>query len=212
MGAALEEARLRPALAVWWQPRLHRIALWVAEAEAERRAKHRPTLIRSEQEGRWCLGIDTGDFTLTGRADRIERLVDGSIAILDYKTGAPPSQKAVEHGLAPQLPLEAAMVAEGAFGPDLQGRAVDLTYWQISGGASPGRVQQLFRGDGQKVEQAANDAAAKLRLLVADFARPERAYLSQPHPGAMPRFSDYAHLSRVLEWAAVEDSDGHETV
>jgi ATP-dependent helicase/nuclease subunit B len=66
-------------------------------------------------------------------------------------------------------------------------------------------VHQLFRGDGQKVAAAASHASAKLRELVAAFDAPERAYLSQPHPGTAPRFSDYAHLSRVPEWAAVED-------
>ena len=207
MDAALAKAAMRPALAAWWQPRLRRIAIWVAAAEAQRRAEYRLALISSEREGAWRFDAPAGDFTLTGRADRIERMVDGAIAILDYKTGAPPSQKAVEDGLAPQLPLEAAMVAAGAFGPELMGRAVDLTYWQISGGANPGRVHQLFRRNGQKVEEAADHAAARLHALVAAFDRPERAYLSQPHPGAAPRFTDYAHLSRVLEWGAL-DEDG----
>ena len=210
MEAALAEAAMRPALTAWWRPRLARIANWVAEAEANRRAKYRLAHMRSEQDGAWCFAAPAGDFTLIGRADRIERMVDGAIAILDYKTGAAPSNKDIDDGLAPQLPLEAAMVAEGAFGPDLMGRAVELTYWQISGGAQPGRVHQLFRGDGQKVAEAATHAAAKLRDLVAAFDSAERAYLSQPHPGAAPRFTDYAHLSRVPEWAAVDDDQEKE--
>jgi ATP-dependent helicase/nuclease subunit B len=205
MEAALGDADMRPALAAWWRPRLLRIAAWVAEAEAERRAEHRPVLIRSEQDGKWRFGAPAGDFTLTGRADRIERLVDGAIAILDYKTGTPPTQKAVEDGLAPQLPLEAAMVAEGAFGEDLTGRAVELTYWHISGGYQPGKVHALFKRDAEKVADAAGQAAARLQDLVAAFDTPQRAYLSQPHPGSAPRFTDYAHLARVAEWAAVDD-------
>ena len=63
-----------------------------------------------------------GLFRLTGRADRIERRRDGGLAILDYKTGTPPSQKDVDAGLAPQLLLEAAMAEAGAFGADLPGR------------------------------------------------------------------------------------------
>jgi ATP-dependent helicase/nuclease subunit B len=55
------------------------------------------------------------------------------------------------------------------------------------------------------VAEAALLASAKLRELVAAFDRPERAYLSQPHPGSAPRFTDYAHLARVAEWAAVDD-------
>jgi ATP-dependent helicase/nuclease subunit B len=205
MDAALAEEAMRPALAAWWQPRLRRIADWVAGAEADRRARYRLALIRSEQKGEWPFAAPAGPFTLTGRADRIERMVDGGIAILDYKTGTPPSQAEVEDGLAPQLPLEAAMAAHGAFGADLQGHAIDLTYWQISGGYKPGQAKQLFRGDAQKVADAAAMAADKLQTLVATFDRPARAYLSQPHPGSAPRFSDYAHVSRVAEWAAVDD-------
>jgi ATP-dependent helicase/nuclease subunit B len=205
MDGALSDAAMRPALAVWWQPRLHRISDWVAEAEAERRARYRVALIRSEQDGKYLFAAPAGDFTLTGRADRIERMVDGGIAILDYKTGAPPSQKQVEDGLAPQLPLEAAMVSAGAFGEDLTGRAIDLTYWQISGGYRPGNVRQLFRGDAGKVAASAGHAADKLRDLVAAFDVPGQPYLSQPQPGAAPRFSAYAQLARVAEWAALED-------
>ncbi len=205
MDAALDAAAMRPALAAWWRPRLRRIADWVTDTEAERRAKFRLALIRSEQDGAWRFDAPAGDFTLIGRADRIERMIDGGIAILDYKTGAPPSQKAVEDGLAPQLPLEAAMVAHGAFGADLTGRAVELTYWQISGGYAPGKVKRLFNGDAGKVADAAAQAAEKLRALVASFDRADRAYLSQPHPGSAPRFTDYAQLARVAEWAALDD-------
>ena len=49
------------------------------------------------------------------RADRIERLKDGRYAVLDYKTGAPPSDKQVLSGLSPQLTLEAAILRQGGF-------------------------------------------------------------------------------------------------
>jgi ATP-dependent helicase/nuclease subunit B len=55
------------------------------------------------------------------------------------------------------------------------------------------------------VAAASQLAAEKLAALVADFDRPGRPYLSQPHPGAAPRFSDYARLARVAEWAAVDE-------
>ena len=40
---------------------------------------------------------------------------DGSFAILDYKTGQPPTGKQVRMGLSPQLTLEAAILREGGF-------------------------------------------------------------------------------------------------
>ena len=54
-------------------------------------------------------------FILSARADRIERRRDGSFAILDYKTGQPPTGKQVRMGLSPQLTLEAAILREGGF-------------------------------------------------------------------------------------------------
>ena len=57
----------------------------------------------------------TPNFRLGARADRIERLNDGRYAILDYKTGQPPTDKQVKAGLAPQLTLEGAILRQGGF-------------------------------------------------------------------------------------------------
>jgi len=206
MDASLDETFMRPALAAWWRPRLHRIAAWVAEAEATRRAElGRPRRIVSEHDGAWQIEAPAGPFLLRGRADRIERLFDGGIAILDYKTGTPPAKKDVEEGRAPQLPLEGAMVAAGAFGEAVTGTATDLTYWHISGGFHPGEARALFRGNAAQISDIIKQAEAALRDLVAAFDREESAYLSQPHPGAAPRFSDYAQIARIAEWAGADE-------
>ena len=205
MAAALDAAGLRPALAAWWRPRLQRIADWAAAAERRRREEGPKRLIRSEVAGEWQLPVPGRPFALRGRADRIERRADGGIAILDYKTGVVPPARQVEQGLAPQLPLEAAMAGAGVFGDELAGRAVELTYWHLTGGFLAGESTTLFRGDAERTAEAAAEAAAKLCKLVAAFDEPGRAYLSRPHPGAVPRFSDYAQLARVAEWAAVEE-------
>ncbi len=206
MDAALDEAGMRPALAAWWRPRLRRIADWVADAEATRRAElGRPRRIVSEHDGSWEIAAPAGPFTLRGRADRIERLFQGGIAILDYKTGALPAKKDVEEGRAPQLPLEGAMAEAGAFGGEVTGAVADLTYWRISGGFIAGEAKPLLRGDTAAIASIIGEAAAALRALVATFDRPETPYLSQPHPGAAPRFSDYAVLARAGEWAAADD-------
>lgn len=203
MDAALQRAPLRAALREWWRPRLYRIAAWVAETEVASRSLAPPVAIATEAKGDWVLG----SFTLSGRADRIERRADGSLAILDYKTGKPPSQKEVERGFAPQLPLEAAMAAAGAFGSDWQGVAGALVYWHLTGGYEAGKTQELFKGDPALTAESADDAAERLRALVARYQDPAQPYLSQPHPGRVPRFSDYAQLARVAEWAAVEDEE-----
>jgi ATP-dependent helicase/nuclease subunit B len=207
MDAALDEAGMRPALAAWWRPRLARIAAWVAGAEADRRAAGWPVQLAPEVEGQWVWDAPAGPFTLRGRADRIERRPDGSLAILDYKTGTPPSAAEVEGGRAPQLPLEAAMARHGAFGEALAGEVGELTFWHIPGGAEPGRATRLFKADPARTAEIAELARSSVIALVAAFDDPTRAYLSQPAPGAAPRFSDYTRLARVAEWSAAQDPD-----
>lgn len=207
MDAALAEAGLRPALARWWRPRLRRIAGWVTETEALRRSEHPLAALAAEVDGDWTLEGPQGPFLLVGRADRIERRADGTLVILDYKTGTPPTQKAVDSGLAPQLPLEAAMAEAGGFGAALAGQTAELTYWHLSGGFHPGDVRQVAKADAAAVQALVGQARDSLRHLVTLYDDPGRAYLSQPHPGAAPRFSDYAQLARVAEWAAVEDGE-----
>jgi ATP-dependent helicase/nuclease subunit B len=202
MARALAEAGLREALAAWWAPRLDRIADWVADTETARRAIHRIAAIKAEVKGTSELPRDGGRFALVARADRIERRADGALAILDYKTGTPPSQKEVDAGLAPQLLLEAAMAEAGAFGAELAGQAGELIYWHLTGGYEPGEVRSLFKGNAAAIDEAVAAARDSLGALIDAYDQPDRCYLSQPHPARAPRFSDYAQLARVAEWAA----------
>ncbi len=205
MERALGGKVVRPALAAWWRPRLARIADWVAETEGERRRASPNAVMAVEVSGTWAVPGNGAPFVLKGRADRIERRPDGRLALLDYKTGVAPKGSDVEAGYAPQLPLEAAMAEAGAFGDALTGVAGELAYWRLTGGYVPGEASRLFGGDAAEVAQGAAAAREALAALVAQFDDPAQAYLSQPHPGAAPRFTDYAHLARVAEWSAVED-------
>ncbi len=199
---ALSEAGLREALVAWWSPRLLRIADWLAKTEAERRSERPPAAIAAEVRGVLDLVRPGGPFRLTGRADRIEQRRDGSLAIVDYKTGTPPTQKEVDAGLAPQLLLEATMAASGAFGPALSGPAAELCYWHLSGGFHPGEIRSLFKGDAEAIAVATAGTQSALQSLIDAYDAPERCYLSHPQPGLAPRFADYAQLARVAEWAA----------
>ncbi|MGC8476969.1 MAG: PD-(D/E)XK nuclease family protein, partial [Acetobacteraceae bacterium] len=205
--AELAQAGLHPALANWWTPRLERIADFVATHEAKRRAEARLQAAWPEVGGRWELDRPGGRFTLVGRADRVERW-DSGFALLDYKTGVMPSPGEVAAGLAPQLPLEAAMLEAGGFGAEHRGPVVAAEYWRLTGSADPGATRPIT---GDVLRQAVADAVSGLAGLIDAFDRPERAYLSQPHPGRAPRFTDYAQLARVAERAAAADRAGPAT-
>jgi ATP-dependent helicase/nuclease subunit B len=205
MARGLAEADLREALAAWWAPRLERIADWVAQVEAERRSVRPVVALIPEASGTLELERPGGLFRLVGRADRIERRREGGLAILDYKTGPPPSQKEVDAGLAPQLLLEAAMAQAGAFGAAISGAAEELTYWHLTGGFHAGELRTLFKADAAAITTAVVAAREALCSLIDAYDVPDRCYLSQPQPGFAPRFSDYAQLARVAEWAAAED-------
>lgn len=204
MNAALDKADLRPALQAWWRPRLHRIARWLADAERDRRLGKGLAHIATEVPANWLVpGVR--DFVLRGRADRIERQYDGGIAILDYKTGKPPSAEEVLAGLAPQLPLEAVMAMHGAFTAETMGPVAELTYWHLTGGFIPGTVHTLFGRKPDLLQAAIDTARDKLPALIQAFDDPAKPYLSQPHPGQAPRFPQYAQLARVGEWAAADE-------
>jgi ATP-dependent helicase/nuclease subunit B len=189
------------AKAFWW-PRFERIAGWFVAWDAERRRNI--AMLHAEVRGELAV---TPGFTLSGVADRIERLHDGRYAILDYKTGRPPGEKEVATGLAPQLTLEAAMLRHGGFRDIAPGTSVgELAYVRLSGGEPAGQeVPRVFKDppDGK-----AEEALARLRGVVESFARIETPYLSFARPQWVGRtYSDYDHLARVKEWSASGGSD-----
>jgi ATP-dependent helicase/nuclease subunit B len=202
--AAMRAAHPRAALEQWWAARLDRIAGWIVKAERERRsALGAPLAVALEKSAEMEL---MGGFVLRGRVDRIERRADGQIAIMDYKTGVPPSANAVATGTAPQLPLEAVMAEAGAFGPALAGAVAELAYWRLSGRHEPGAENALFSAQPEQLREVIETARAVLPALFAKFADPATPYLASPHPARQNLYDAYAGISRRAEWAN-DDSD-----
>ena len=189
----------RPEVAAFWCPRFRRIAGWFLARERERRAglDH----VDSEVTGDLAVAAPAGDFLLRARADRIERRPDG-LVIIDYKTGQVPSRKDVAAGLAPQLPLEAAIAAAGGFTGVPPGVVEELAFWRMTGGEPVGEIVTLKEPEG-----LAAAALEGLETLVAAFDDAATPYHAEPDPGARPRFSDYAHLARIKEWADRDDGN-----
>jgi ATP-dependent helicase/nuclease subunit B len=199
---AMREERPRAALQHWWEARLERIAAWIVSAEQQRRASNPPVKIAVEVES--TLPVP-GGFTLKGRADRIEKRADGSVFIMDYKTGSPPSADQVRYGSAPQLPLEAVMAEAGAFGPDFCAPVTELAFWRLSGRHEPGEDKPLFDKKPDELRDVIDQAASNLPALFARFADPATPYLAKPHPSRQTYEDTYAGISRAGEWGGGED-------
>jgi ATP-dependent helicase/nuclease subunit B len=191
-----EEAR-----AFWWT-RFLRIADWLAGWERERRASLDQVFV--EIGGRLAIPVGSTAFTLTARADRIERRADGRYAILDYKTGAPPTEPQVRTGLAPQLTLEAAILRGGGFAErGLQpGSVAEIAYVRLRGGEPAGEFKAVKFKDNGTPDSFADIAKARLTGIAARFLIDGEPYRSLVHPMWQRAYGDYDHLARVKEWAA----------
>jgi ATP-dependent helicase/nuclease subunit B len=195
------------ARAFWW-PRYLRIARWFADWDMERREGL--TALYAEIKGELPFSVGERTFTLTGRADRIERRADGSYAILDYKTGQTRTEKQVRTGLAPQLTLEAAILRAGGFKDLGKGTVSEILYVTLKGGDPAGKPESIDFKDGTPDSQA-DRALAKLKELAAVFENEETPYLSLVHPMWKTHYGDYDHLARVKEWSltgGVDEGDG----
>jgi ATP-dependent helicase/nuclease subunit B len=193
------------ARALWW-PRFQRIVRWFSEWETTRRAGI--SAINAEIDGKIPIRLDNErTFYLSARADRIERRADGSFAILDYKTGAPPTGKQVRLGLSPQLTLEAAILRGGGFdGIDAGASVGELAYVRISGNNPPGEHKALelkIRNETpQQPDEAADYALAQLAELIRKFENEAEAYRSMNLPMWTNRYGSYDDLARIKEWSA----------
>ncbi|WP_417693968.1 double-strand break repair protein AddB [Roseibium sp.] len=189
-----------PAVRALWWPRFLRIAEAFIGFEAKRVQKLDKRYL--EISGGMVLTLPGLEFRLTGRADRIDLLSDGSVAIVDYKTGQAPSMKQVETLLAPQMPLEAAMVTRGGFdGVPSTHPISELLYIQLKGGADP--LLEVGRTPKDKdLGELADEAYAKLESLIAHYSLQDNGYLSRARV-MMEGNTDgpYDHLARVQEWS-----------
>jgi ATP-dependent helicase/nuclease subunit B len=193
----------RPGVQAFWWPRFLRIADWFVAFETARRNSGISSVL-IERKGDMVLDVGSSSFHLTAQADRIDRLADGSLAVMDYKTGQPPTAPQVESWLVPQLSLEAAMAKAGAF-PGLPSAPVsELVYLRLSGGRIAGEEKRLKLD----VDDVAKTAVERLRGYIAAFDKPDMPYRSRPRPMFKSRFGDYDHLARVREWSSIDGEDG----
>jgi ATP-dependent helicase/nuclease subunit B len=201
VGEALRAAPPPPPVRAIWAPRLARIGEAVIRFEAEDRAAGLLAESAAEVEGGTDIACPGGVLHLKARADRLDLLTDGTLRVVDVKTGTPPDRKEVESGTAPQLPLEALIAERGGF-PGLQGMVSALEYWRLQGGMEPGERGPLDLD----LRATLDRAEAALVRLAGRFLFGDAPFLAQPHPRRRAA-AEYRHLARSAEWSAAEGDE-----
>ncbi len=195
-----------PDARAFWLPRFQRVARWLTETfEPARRADL--TALHAERYVRFPFKVGDTEFTLTARADRVEQLKDGTFAILDFKTGKPPTDPQVKSGLSPQLTLEAAMLRGGAFNGIPAGSSVSQLVYVALRGGDPAGEDRIVNFKDSDANAEADTALARLKGVVARFAVLETAYRPLAHPMWTTHYGDYDHLARVKEWSLTGGAD-----
>lgn len=202
----LDKAQVHPLFRGLWQPRLmaalETFEALIAEYETQGR-----TTIATEIAG----AMMVGGIRVHGRADRIDRLADGRLAIVDYKTGAPPSAAKVEAGFALQLGLLGLIARDGRFADDKTGQIVtgDATgfeYWSFTrkkGETSFGYVDVPMKVEKKKTgivpEKFLPHHEAKLDEAIARYIMGDEPFTARENPD-YDGYTDYDQLMRLEEW------------
>ncbi|MBK0326014.1 double-strand break repair protein AddB [Rhodobacteraceae bacterium F11138] len=183
----LNQAVPWPATRRLWLARLDRVSSGFLDNERQRQAVARPVAF----EARLDFPLTPLDFTLTGRADRLDRDDTGALRIYDYKTGAPPSKK--EQALFDkQLLIEAAIAEEGGFA-DLD--PADVAAAEFIRIGSPGNDVPAPL-DSEPTEKV----LAELRSLIAAYLDPDQGFTARRMLQKDTDISDYDQLARFGEW------------
>jgi len=188
----LGDEAIHPMLRALWAPRLLEAIDWIAELERENQVNGRRPL-KAEVEGEAAVA----GVIVHGRADRIDQLADGGLAIIDYKTGAPPTQKTVNAGFALQLGLLGLIGRAGGF-DGIIGDPTAFEYWSLA--RYRGRFGRLMCPDKEM------DSGEFLDHAHANFADAVRRWLTGAEPftaklnPAYAPYGDYDQLMRLEEW------------
>ncbi len=188
----LRDEAIHPMLRALWSPRLLEAIDWIADLERANREKGRRPA-EAEVDGEAAIA----GITVHGRADRIDRLADGALAIIDYKTGAPPTHKAVNAGFALQLGLLGLIGRAGGF-DGVAGDPQAFEYWSLT--RHKGSFGKLMCPD---KDMAPDEFLAKaydnFAAVARDYLTGSKEFTAKLNPAYAP-YGDYDQLMRLEEW------------
>ena len=176
----------RPGVRAFWWPRFERIAALVRRDRAGARGARPRRARRPRSAASMAIATPAGPFALTGegrshRPARRRRRSPSSTT----RPARMPSTTEVQTGLAPQLPLEAAIAAAGGFAGIPAGAPV-ASSGVLAADRRRRRRSCQQRVEGDRTALARPRRSPALRELIATFDDPATPYLSRPRaaPGA----------------------------
>ena len=192
----LRELSGHPLMVGLWRPRLVSGLSWVADTTTGQVDRE---VAFWERKGE----IKVRGVTIRGRADRIDQMEDGSLVIVDYKLGAPPSSSSVEAGYRLQLGLLGLMAEQGAFS-DNHESVKQFEYWSLAKDKDTfGYVRSPVHETGKYGRLEPNELLEVTQDYLEDAIsrwiagdEPFTARLAPDYPG----YSDYDQLMRLDEW------------
>lgn len=204
---AFRETNPHPLLWGLWRPRimaaLERFELWIDLAREDGR-----TVALTE-----CWGsMEYMGVRVLGKADRIDRLPDGTLAMVDYKTGGAPSKRETAAGYRLQLGVLGLIARHGSFKSDrdapdprrISGETSRFEYWSLR------KVKDLFgeisvpmkmgpRESGLEPDEFLPLHEAKLTKAITRYILGGEPFTAKENPD-YPGYTDYDQLMRLEEW------------
>ena len=191
----LDGIAAHPVLRALWTPRLREAIGWIADEMLAALASGRKPLV-AEIFGEAVLD----GIRLYGKVDRIDRLADGGLAIVDYKTGQPPGPKQVAAGYAMQLGL-LGLIAEQKGFEGIAGKAAAFEYWSLA--QKDGQLGHVAPATGKRagIDPADFTALAHRNFTeaAARWLTGDAPFVAKLHPELAP-YGDYDQLMRLDEW------------
>lgn len=145
--------------------------------------------IYPEIYGEMKIPLKNQEVTITAIADRIDVMQDGSIHILDYKTGTLPTKSDVESGISVQMIIESLIAESGGF-KNISGFPKELIYVKIASTA-PYISTQKIPIDKEKLAQHKEGL-----IKVLSYYDEGGEYQINHSPKYSPAYDDYKHLAR----------------
>ena len=187
---------IHPMLRALWQPRLLEAIGWIARTEAKYQSEGR----RPKAAEAWG-ETELAGVKLFGKADRIDLLPGGGLAIVDYKTGKAPPKKAVDAGFALQLGLLGLIARAGGF-QGIAGTPELHEYWSLA--KDKDRFGKLTAPDKELGPAGFLERAERqFTAAAAKWLTGDEPFTAKLNPAYAP-YEDYDQLMRLEEWYGLD--------